>query len=679
MVTGEMTTARPASTMAILVLLLGSAGCSHGAKGTQQGSGGAGGSTLAQTDAGPATDGPMAQDLPYANETAKQTGGAQGGGGAGTGGGAGQGGSGGQVTGGTSGTQTGGAAGGAGSGGSAGAGGGAGSGGSAKAGGSTGTGGGAGSGGGAGTGASAGSGGTGGGGNAACGNGKTESGEQCDCGRDAANLPSGCAGPNGVFFGDGKGCAPTCTKEPSCLDASGKTRACTPVCGDGNQDPDEACDDGNRLDGDGCSSTCTRERGFACEPQPFADSSPCQSGGGECLHLPVIYRDFLPENVAGGHPDFYWPGTKNGSGAITTWCVPDASGPTRARDATARCWGIVADALSGGKPQPGGTKTCKCRFTDWNVGNSVEHIGGHYDKSDSPLASGTGYRSDVTMYTYDTKSIPIWEGTLPAYQDDASLKQWWNDVPQVNQTFTALLELASLGGNVYQYESKVHKLDGDFLPLDALNPAQKTLCNLSPYWNEKFFPGCVGDQYLFPPRLKSQSDCPAGDSYEDGCWLPQLAGQPHDYYFTYELRTYFAYDDDAGLTVQASGTDDIFVFVNGVLVLDLGGTHSSYPGKVTIAGAGGAASITEGGCLDSNGNIVGAEVGSYACCPLSGSGIKAVTPDDLRLRKIDGLGLETGKLYELAIFGANRHPTDSLLDLRLGGLTMKRSVCVPSP
>jgi hypothetical protein len=32
-----------------------------------------------------------------------------------------------------------------------------------------------------------------------------------------------------------------------------------------------------------------------------------------------------------------------------------------------------------------------------------------------------------------------------------------------------------------------------------------------------------------------------------------------------------------------------------------------------------------------------------------------------------------------AIFGANRHPTESLLSLRLSGLTMKRSVCKPGP
>jgi fibro-slime domain-containing protein len=563
---------------------------------------------------------------------------------------------GGQVTGGAGGPGTGGAAGSAGSGGRAGTGGSASTGGTATS-----------------------TGGTGGSVAAICGNGKTEPGELCDCGRDPANRPAGCPGPNGAFFGDGSGCSTSCSREPSCQNSSGKTQACTPVCGDGNQDPDEACDDGNRLDGDGCSSACTVEEGFACTAEPSPLTSPCQSGSGECVQLSVVYRDFLPQNVPGGHPDFYWPGTRNESGTITTWCVPDSAGPTRAGDATPRCWGIVADELSGGKPQPGRTKTCACRFTDWNVGNSAEHIGGHYDMSDSPLASGTGYRSDVVLYTYDTNSVPIWTGTVPAYQDDASLKQWWNDVPQVNQTFTSVLELASLGGNTYQYETKVHKLDGDFFPLDALNPAQKSLCNLTPYWNEKFFPGCVGDQYLFPPRVQSSSDCPFGDQYEDGCWLPNLTGQLHDYYFTYELFTYVAYDAVAGITLQVSGTDDIFVFINGRLVLDLGGTHSSYPGKVTLTGAGGTASITEGGCLDSNGNIVGAEVGSYACCPLSGGGLQAATPDDVRLRVVDNLGLETGKVYQLAIFGANRHPTESLLALRLSGLGLTRSVCKPAP
>jgi cysteine-rich repeat protein len=37
---------------------------------------------------------------------------------------------------------------------------------------------------------------------------------------------------------------------------------CIPVCGDGLLYLDEACDDGNNIDGDGCSSTCSVEKNY---------------------------------------------------------------------------------------------------------------------------------------------------------------------------------------------------------------------------------------------------------------------------------------------------------------------------------------------------------------------------------------------------------------------------------
>ena len=40
-------------------------------------------------------------------------------------------------------------------------------------------------------------------------------------------------------------------------------------CGDGVPEGDEACDDGNSVDGDGCSTTCVREDGWQCD-----DASP---------------------------------------------------------------------------------------------------------------------------------------------------------------------------------------------------------------------------------------------------------------------------------------------------------------------------------------------------------------------------------------------------------------------
>jgi fibro-slime domain-containing protein len=511
---------------------------------------------------------------------------------------------------------------------------------------------------------------------AECGNGKVEVGELCDCGTDPKNLPGGCKAVNGLFYGDDKnpGCSKTCTKEPKCRDSSGKNRACDATCGDGNKDPSEECDDGNGVDGDGCSSACKVEveHGFTCSTETKQDTEVCKStGSGQCLELPIIYRDFQPQNVTSatgtppttGHPDFYWLSS-------TQWCVPNSGGPSKGNDSTARCWGIAAEDLLNGKPQPGSTKTCDCQFSDWSKGNSGEHIGGRYAESDGPLYN----RSDVTAYT--SNGGPIWHGSMPSYKDANSFKQWFNDDSSVNETFLDVLELAATSAtNTYQYASKSHKMDGGFFPLDTLNTEQRTLCNMWPYWNAKFFPNCTGDQYLFPPRIVA-GDCGAGNAIDSGCWLTGLTGIKHDNYFTDEVRYYFAYDSSAGTALQFFGDDDLFIFINGKLVLDLGGVHQQLPGKVTVSGEPGKAAITEGGCLDANGAIIGASTGSNACSPKNTTPPTATMPDDFRTRNVD-LGLENGKVYEIAIFGADRHPPESNYQLTLQGFTTKRSNCNP--
>jgi cysteine-rich repeat protein len=599
-------------------------------------------------------------------------------------------------------------------GGSAGTGGSGGNGGSGGSGGLTGRGGGIGPGGAGGSGGRGGSGGatgtggiatTGGAGGAGgttgiatpCGNGALDPGEQCDCGTDTKTLPTGCKAMNGIFFGDGTGCARTCTKEPVCLDAAGKTQACTTACGDGNVDPGEACDDGNFRDGDGCSSACVVENGFTCAIRTVLAAESCAGGTGDCLSLSMIYRDFQPENVAvGGHPDFPFLGTKYNGTVPTTLCVPISSGPAKGNDSTARCWGIAADALLNGKPQPGPTKTCACQFSDWSIGNS-DHIPGGYTMAgnDAPLCDGNGeyqgggstgsvvntistggeYKGTLTSYTMN--GGPVWKGTVPTYKDAASFNQWFNDDPTVNKTFTTTLELPSIGLNLYQYASKGHLLEG-FYPLDALNPSQATLCNLWPYWNHgdgsPFWGSCSGDQYLFPPRV-IQSDCPNQNPLSNGCWV-SVSGRKHDHYFTDEARTYIVYDGLNGISISFYGDDDLFIFINGVLVLDLGGVHAQLPGKVTVLGDPGDAQVTEGGCLDTAGNIIGATAGSRDCSTSNASPPTAATPDDFRVRKVP-LGLKTGSTYELAIFGADRHPPESNFQLTMMGFTRKRSECQP--
>lgn len=89
----------------------------------------------------------------------------------------------------------------------------------------------------------------------------------------------------------------------------------------------------------------------------------------------------------------------------------------------------------------------------------------------------------------------------------------------------------------------------------------------------------------------------------------------HNFHFTYELETEFTYTDradrDSDLIYKFTGDDDVFVFINGKLALDLGGVH--------------------------------------------GQQSKTVNLDE----KAADLGLEPGKTYSLKLFFAERHTSES--------------------
>lgn len=78
-----------------------------------------------------------------------------------------------------------------------------------------------------------------------------------------------------------------------------------PHCGDGVTDPEEECDDGNRLNGDGCDWLCRVGNG---DPQPSPDPSfaPYEYGG------PAVELETGQSNVHGGYErlPFVWTGTE---------------------------------------------------------------------------------------------------------------------------------------------------------------------------------------------------------------------------------------------------------------------------------------------------------------------------------------------------------------------------------
>jgi fibro-slime domain-containing protein len=436
-----------------------------------------------------------------------------------------------------------------------------------------------------------------------CGDGKVSAAEACDDGNQRG----------------GDGCAANCLAVEAGYACQPAGQACRRIarCGDGLVFASELCDDANRRDGDGCSANCKLEIGFKCDGQPSTCSATTcgdgkREGAESCDDGNALPFDGCSASCQAE------PKCATGS-ACTSSCGD----------------GLVLDEeCDDGNRKDGDGCSADCKreagFTCTD-NSSCERVGGgclfrvpvlyrDFNESHSDFGIGCGtLTTGVVQNMLDAKGKPVLANGNNACIESATSFAEWYTTGSNNAAIPGNLTLYDdgKGGYVNRYGPNGEQFNG---------PAGGQAYDGSPL----FFP--IDDSPLALQDTRWRAKLPEqygynGWPYEDTVFPD--AGT-HNFHFTTEVVYWFVFDATAPATLDFLGDDDLWIFVNGRLALDVGGAHVPEGGTVTLDAA---------------------SAGRF--------------------------GLVNGSVYEIRAFHAERKIEGSSFKLTLRNFNTSRSDCAP--